>query len=143
MINNLLIISARPYGREVYSWAIDAIKAGAPWTVKGFLDDRHDALAGFPCAVGVISSLEQYEPQSNDLFVCAIGDPNMRKRYVEKAKLKQCRFANLVHPTSVIGQNVRMGEGIVIAPMVVLTADVTLGNFVHIGCGADLLRWAR
>jgi sugar O-acyltransferase (sialic acid O-acetyltransferase NeuD family) len=134
MTSNLLIISAGSYAREVYSWALDCIAAGAPWAVSGFLDDRPDALASFPCAVGIISPLEEYEPQPNDLFVCAIGDPGTRKRYVEKAKRKGFRFANLIHPSAVVGQNVRMGEGVILAPFVVLTADVEVGNFVNIGC---------
>lgn len=134
MTNNLLIISAGSYAREVYSWILDAIAAGSPWKVKGFLDDRPDALAGFPCAAGIIGSMEQYEPQPDDIFVCAIGDPGTRKRYVERAKQRGFRFVNVIHPTAVLGQNVKIGEGVIVAPYVVLTADLVVGNFVNIGC---------
>jgi len=134
MPNDLLIISAGSYGREVYSWVLDAIEAGAPWRVKGFLDDRPNALADFHCAVRIIGAFEDYYPQPDDVFVCAIGDPFVRKRYVGEALRKGCRFVSVVHPTAVLGQNIELGVGVVVAPFVALTAQMEVGSFAHIGC---------
>lgn len=45
-MKNLLIIGARGFGREVYDLAMDCVEAGADFYIKGFLDDKKDALEG-------------------------------------------------------------------------------------------------
>ena len=133
-MKDIIIISAGKFAREVYSWVQDAITAGRHWQFKGFLDDRIDVLDDFPCSKGIISSVESYHPECNDLFICAIGDPILRKYYVEGMLTKGGQFAQLIHPTVVIGANVRIGEGVIIAPYSVLTASLILGNYVNLGC---------
>ncbi len=133
MKNQLIIVSAGKFAREVYSWVLDCIQAGAPWEFKGFLDNRPNALDDFPCSAGVISTVEEYVPQSNDRFVCAIGEACPRKNYVAQLKSKGAQFASVIHPTVVIGQNVKLGEGVILAPYSILTAALEVGNFVNIG----------
>jgi sugar O-acyltransferase (sialic acid O-acetyltransferase NeuD family) len=133
MTNDLLIISAGRFGREVYNWVRDAVVAGQPWRIKGFLDSRLDALDGFNYPVPILTTVENYTPQADDLFLCPIGDPLIRQDYSEKIRRKGGRFATLVHPTAILGGNVRLGAGTMIAPYAVLTADVTVGESVYIG----------
>ncbi len=133
MKNHVIIVSAGKYAREVYSWVVDCIQAGAPWEFKGFLDNRPNVLDDFPCSAGIISSVDDYVPQPGDRFVCAIGEAGARKAYVARLKAKGAQFASVIHPTAVIGQNVKMGEGVILAPYSVLTAALEIGNFVNIG----------
>jgi len=44
---NLIIIGARGFGREIFNLAVDCIAAGANFTIKGYLDDKSDALQGY------------------------------------------------------------------------------------------------
>ena len=46
-MKQLLIIGARGWGREVCDIAKACIAAGAEFLVKGFLDDKSDALDGY------------------------------------------------------------------------------------------------
>ena len=130
---NIIIVSAGSYSREVYSFVVDCIDAGASWRVKGFLDDRPNILDDFPCPVNILDSVENYIIEPNDLFICAIGEPSSKKKYVEYLKSKGASFANLVHPTAVVGKNVSLGEGVVLTPYSILTASLSIGNFVSIG----------
>jgi len=133
MKQRILIVSAGRFAREVYSWVLDCIRAGSPWEFGGFLDNRTDALIDFPCQVGVIGTVEDYQMREDDRLVCAIGEADVRKAYVEKLKAKGAQFASVVHPTAVIGQNVQIGEGVILAPYSVLTAAMKVGDFVVIG----------
>ena len=133
-MNSLIIISAGAYAREIYSWALDASKAGAPYNLKGFLDDRLNVLDDFNCPIPILSSFETYVPSPDDRFLCAIGDPATRKKYVEDALSRGFLFESLVHPTAVVGHCTTLGMGSVVSPMAVLTADVQIGRFSHIGC---------
>jgi sugar O-acyltransferase (sialic acid O-acetyltransferase NeuD family) len=73
--------------------------------------------------------------QSVDVVI-AIGHPSMRRRIAQR--LRQCdRFAfpNLVHPGVWVDQNhVRLGQGVMVCEGVVMTCDITIGDFV-------LLNW--
>ncbi|MGA2281531.1 MAG: acetyltransferase [Verrucomicrobiota bacterium] len=133
MIHDLIIISAGKHGREVYGWASQAIAAGAPWRIKGFLDDRVDRLKGLNYPVGIISPVEEYRPQKDDRFVCAIGDPCVRRRYAEKVLGRGGKFVTLVHPTAVLGLNVTLGMGTIVGPLALIGADASIGSFVGVG----------
>ena len=62
-MKQLLIIGARGFGREIYGLAQACIEAGADMRVKGFLDDKIDALDGYKNYPPIISSVEAYEPE--------------------------------------------------------------------------------
>lgn len=132
-VKDLIIISAGRFGRETFTWATQAIAAGAPWHIKGFLDDRPDALVGYDYAPGVLGDVENYDIQKNDVFVGAIGDPRDKVKYYSPIIRRGGRFVNVIHPLASIGRNVRLGTGIVLAPYSSVTSDVTIGNHVSVG----------
>lgn len=132
-MKNLLIIGAGGFGREVYSWACDMPEYNKEWKIGGFIDDDLDALKGYDYSVGVISSLQEYLIQTNDLFVCAIGRPQTKQICIDIIKGKGANhFANIIHPTAVVAKNVKLGEGVILCPMTVTNADAILGDFVTI-----------
>lgn len=133
MIHDIVIISAGKHAREVCCLAEHAIAAGQPWRLKGFLDDRPQALAGFNYPVPVLGSVEAYRPASSDLFLCAIGDPAQKRKYAEMILHKGGKLATLVHPTASVGRNVTLEDGVIIAPMAVLTADLKIGRGAYVG----------
>ena len=133
MPKDIVIISAGKFAREISSFVGDAIAAGQDWRIKGFLDSRSNQLDGFNRQATIISSVEDYEPCENDLFLCAIGKPADRRTYTEIIQREGGRFATLVHPTAVVGDNITLGQGVMIAPHAVLTSDMRLGDSVYVG----------
>jgi carbamoyl-phosphate synthase large subunit len=130
---NLVIISAGKFGREVFAWAMQAIAAGAPWRLKGFLDGRSHALNGYEYQPGIVGDVSTYCIQEDDVFIGAIGDPADKRKFCTPILERGGRFVNLIHPLANIGVNVRLGSGIILAPFVSVTADVTLGDHVAMG----------
>lgn len=131
-LKNLVIIGAGDSGREVCVWAKQSKENGSLWKIKGFLDDRKDALAGYKYDVGVISGIEEYQPEADDLFVCGIGDPKLKKKFVSTILKKGGQFTNIIHPTVVLGENVRLGTGNILCPYVVVSSDSVLGDFITV-----------
>jgi sugar O-acyltransferase (sialic acid O-acetyltransferase NeuD family) len=130
---DLIIISAGRMGREVFTWAAQAIAAGAPYRIKGFLDNRANALAGYGYEAGILGDVDTYEIQESDVFIGGIGDPKDKIEYYTPIIEKGGRFVNVIHPLANTGTHARLGTGIVLAPFTALTADVTIGDHVSIG----------
>ena len=132
-MKNLVIIGGGEFGREVFTWASQAIAHGTPWRFKGFLDDRPDATAGFGDDLVVLSSLAAYAPAEDDVFLCAVGRPQARRAIWERMTAKGARFATLIHPTALVGRNVAIGEGTLICPFTQLSCDIVVGRMVTFG----------
>lgn len=137
-MKNLLIIGARGFGREVYSLAKEAQGYHEEFVVKGFLDDKADALNGMGNYPPIIDSVEHYLPEEDDVFVCALGDVIDRKRYTDMILAKSGCFINLIHNSAVVCEFAKLGVGCIIMRDVVLSNNSHIGNFVtmHIRSGA-------
>ena len=75
-MKNIVIIGAGGFGREMLAWVRQSTGL---WPVKGFLDDNPRALDGFAKNVPVLGGTEDFEPGSEDLFVCALGRVERRR----------------------------------------------------------------
>ena len=149
MMKNLLIIGARGFGREVYNLALDCIKAGENIRIKGFLDDKSDALDAYPNYPPIISSVENYNIEKEDVFICALGDVKYKEKYVTIIQQKGGEFISLVHPAAMIGTNTIIGRGCIIRTLCSISCDVAIGNFVtmmgfvNIGHDAQIADWCH
>ena len=119
-MQNLIIIGAGGLGREVYDLAIDT---GA-YTVRGFVD-ANPAVA--PGVAPVLGSPDDYEMQPGDVFICAIGNPAVRRKCVEQLQQRGAHFTTLIHPTAIVSPTAHVGQGCIIKPY------VTIGSMARIG----------
>ena len=68
-MHNLLIIGARGMGRFSYHFALECKGYQTDYQIKGFLDDKKDALDAFHSYPPIIDSVENYDVTENDLFI--------------------------------------------------------------------------
>jgi sugar O-acyltransferase (sialic acid O-acetyltransferase NeuD family) len=128
-MKHLVIIGAGGFGREVLAWARQSVQG---WWVKGFLDDNPAALDTFTKTVPVIGRVEDYSPDTRDVFVCAMGRVEFKRRCVELVRARGGIFGQLVHGTAVRGENVMMGQGVILCPHSVVGSDARIGDFVTV-----------
>lgn len=131
-MKHLIIIGARGYGRGVYDIARGAIGYGTDFVVKGYLDDKADALDGYNDYPPILGAVETYEIQSDDVFVCALGDVKWKKHYVQMILDKGGEFMTLVHKSAIIGGNTQLGKGSIVGYMSQIDCDVRIGDFVNV-----------
>ena len=131
-MRHLLIVGAGGFGREMYGAALEAVGFGTEFDVKGFLDEKSDALDGFGGYPPVVGAPSSYAVQPADVFITALGSIASRRRCVELLESRGAKFIAIVHRTATIGPNVAVGEGSFIAPHVSLTADVSVGRHVSV-----------
>lgn len=137
-MKHLIIIGARGAGRQTYQTATHSIGYDIEFDVKGFLDDKKDALDGYPTYPPILSSVEDYVVEEDDVFICALGEPKWRKFYVDIVLQKGGQFITLIDKRASIGNNVRIGLGVVVREFAIVSCDVTIGNYVYIQPFADM-----
>lgn len=132
-MHNLIIVGAGQFGREVYTWAVQAVRHGTPWNIKGFLDSRPAILDGYDYRAPILAAPDQYVPQPDDLFLCAVGDPEAKRHYSVLIDQRGGKFATLIHPTALVGLHIEIGAGSIICPFTQLSCDIRVGRHVTFG----------
>ena len=133
-MKEVYILGAGGFGREVYGWLLDYPEFGRSLRFGGFLDDDPGALDGFELEAGIVGSIRDYVPKVSHALVCGIGRVDLKRRICQPLREAGAEFPTLVHPTAVVGRNVRLGTGVVLCPRVTLTCDIEVGDFVMINC---------
>lgn len=143
MKKRLYIIGARAFGRELAvslpTWNGFLDK----YTIKGFLDDKVDALDGYAGYPPIVSSAELFSPKSNDVVVCGLGAVKWRTKYIRILLEKGAKFETLISPEAFVAKTATIGMGTVISGDTSVSADVHIGNFVlchpHCSFGHDTI----
>lgn len=124
-MKRILILGAGGFGREVLAW----VRAALPTDrIGGFLDDNPRAGEDPRLRAPVVGSISTYEPLSDDIFVCAVGSPRMRRLLSGMIKERGGRFVTLVHPTAIVAEGARMAEGVIVCPQAIVSVDAQVGE---------------
>ena len=131
MSKKLVIIGASGHGKVI---ADIAKKNG--YTTIVFLDDdsSKEECAGYK-VVGTTKDLLLYKYYD---FIVGIGNAIIRKRIQTELTANDFHVITLIHPNAVVADDVRIGEGTVIAAGAVINPCVTIGNGCIINTGASV-----
>lgn len=136
-MKELYIVGAGGFGREVYGWLKDtSIPSG--WEFSGFLDDNSNALEDFNYDKGVVAAISDFRVKPSQLFVCGIGNVQTKIRLCQPLLNQSAQFMTIVHPSTVVGKNVHLGQGVILCPGVILTCDIEVGDMVMINCRSSI-----
>ena len=131
-MERVLIIGAGGWGREVlHQMMHDDAGKDVHWYVGGFLDDRAHVLDGYDVEVSIVGDPMSYVPEVNDVFVCAVGDPRERHKYVQPILEKGGRFIP-VRTQSFLSSRVHLGQGCLLGHWVHSGPDTWIGDFANI-----------
>lgn len=140
-MKKLLIIGAGGFGREVLGYALSIEKNKRDWEVYGFLDDNLNALNKYACRFKVIDTIRDHILNKDEVYICAIGDPEIKLKICREYKAKGANFTNIIHPTAIIGATSVYEHGLIMAPYSIITENVRIGEFntinTHSGYGHD------
>lgn len=132
MRKNLYIIGARGFGREIAVSLPTWNGFNDKYIIKGFLDDKADALEGFQAGYPpIVSSVEDFKPGENDVFICGLGAVEWRRKYIDIMLAKHGVFDTFIHHTSEVAtSSSNIGRGVFVGAYVMISPDVTVGDFV-------------
>jgi sugar O-acyltransferase (sialic acid O-acetyltransferase NeuD family) len=139
-LNSVVIVGAGGFGREVLEIFKDQNKIKPTWDIIGFVDDSKELhgkkLNGYP-VLGGLDWLEKNN-KANPGCVCAIGQPEIRKKVVSKLKRIDVKFYNAVHPSVIMSELVKLGEDVIISAGSILTVNIQVGDHVHIDTNCSI-----
>jgi sugar O-acyltransferase (sialic acid O-acetyltransferase NeuD family) len=129
LFNNLIIIGAGGFGKTIASIAKSDIAYGVDWGIKGFLDNR--AQISTPPDLPIIGDPTTYQSVDGDIYICALGDPKMKRMYTEHLLSQGCDFIRLTTEVD-IGDRTELSRGCIFEKKVSLGTDAYLGEFVTV-----------
>lgn len=134
-MKNLVIICAGGFGREVAAWAPNCIGYNTDWKIKGFIDSDLNRLNEFKSKLKIIDTINNYKPKKDDVFICAIGDLNLKKKFISIISSKGGKFINLIHISVIFSSvNINIGRGCFLGPGTIISNDVTIRDHVTLNC---------
>lgn len=138
MNRKIIIYGAGGFGREV-QWLIERINSMSEpkWEIQGYIDDGVEVgklINGYP----VIGGFDDLMSLSEDVAVAfAIGSAKVRKKVaIACKKNKNLYYPNLVDPSVICSERIRLGEGNIICAGNILTVDIEIGDFniINLDC---------
>jgi sugar O-acyltransferase (sialic acid O-acetyltransferase NeuD family) len=138
MTTPVVVVGAGGHGREAID-IVEAVNRVSPtFDVLGVVDDRGDvdgllARRGLPLLGGldVLDGLDA-------AYVAGVGSGDGRRQVEVAAQAAGLAPVTLVHPTAVLGSDLRLGPGFVAAALAQVTTNVTTGRHVHLNIGATV-----
>ena len=133
-MNDLIIIGASGFGREV-AWLVERINKEIPtWNLLGFMDDnyeiRNKEINGYR-VLGTTNDIDRYPYV---YFVCAVGASKTREKIISKMKMinPDVLFGTVIDPTVEKSDYVTIGEGTIVCAHTIITTNISIGNHVII-----------
>lgn len=139
-MKKIVIAGAGGFGREVYSYLLNS---NLSESIRGFLDDNPNALEGYGLKHEIISNFAGYEPLENEAVIFAVANAKIKKSIADALKSRGAKFKNFIHPSAVLGLNVKISEGVAIAPFCVIGSNAEIGSFASINTGVKISSGAK
>jgi len=133
MNKNIYILGAGGMAREVYQVFIDLRKDKI---VKGFLVNVQNINKNIKNKS--VKKIDDIREHKNEIeLVNGIGSP-LRRKLIQELEIKGYRFHTIIHPSSVIGEDVIIGEDVVILGNSVLTTNIIIGKHTIINVNSTI-----
>ena len=134
-MKDLIILGAGNVARELIQ-IINEINAEMPtWRIKGFLCDiESDIEKKTNGEFSVIGTIRDWVPQPNELFVCAVSDPQGRQIIIEPLKRKGANFVSIIGKGAEISSYSTIGSGVIVYPSVRIGPNVSINDYAFIQC---------
>jgi len=138
---DLILVGAGAFGREVFTWLSQAIEGSSQYKIKGFIDNlpqNQIELDLRDFSIPILGTINDYQPKPDEKLVMSIFDPTLKKQFVKLLLKRGSKFHKLIHPSVIIGHNVKVGDGCIICPNCILANDTNIGDYVFINTSSTI-----
>lgn len=133
-MKKIVIVGAGGFGKEVAGMA-----KRCGYEVLGFLDGTPEKQNTKVMGYDVLGPLEQADQYIDHEFLIAIGNPRSRKKIIDLYfNDENFKFATLVDPSAIVGEQVLIGSGSMICAGAILTVDIEIGSHTIININSTV-----
>ena len=138
----LVFVGGGEFAREML-WAASAVDiAKVGWTPAGFIDDEVDKsrrrMNEKQISLPVFGSIQDHQPKSDQVFLCAIGQPRMKLKCAELIAQRGGEFINLIHPTAHVAHDARIGKGLFLFVNALISVGSEVGDYTSLNANASV-----
>ena len=138
MRKNLYLVGAGDFGREMESWLVLLPGFNEEWNIVGYLDNRTtDILNTYPSDYSIVGIPETFNFTENDFVLLCVSSPVAKKRISSNLK-GRVQFFTYIATNTIIGKFVKIGEGSIICPNVIISTNAIIEDFVTINLGSHI-----
>ena len=131
MKERLILVGGGGFGRELINW-LSAGTVEGRFAFDGFIDRDETALKKYNIPLAWLGSIDDFSPKSGDKLVLGIAAPKQKEFLVNSLLNKGGKFQTLTHPTAIVAKSAVLGEGVVLCPYAIISADTNIGSFVTV-----------
>jgi len=127
----LIIVGAGGLGRIVHDVLSQDREIDREYILAGFLDTRADLELPSELHEKVLGSPLTYQPQPDEVFIPAIGDPQWRQELLAPLIAQGAAFYSYTRQASIAART-RIGQGVFLTPGAVISTDCEIGDYSYI-----------
>lgn len=125
--NKIYIVGAGGFSREIYDYLSCSNFEYNGYQLAGFLDDDSTQLDKFDIEHAIIGPLQySYIPKGSTLIM-GLANPLLKEKLFKFYSGCGINFISYIHPSSIVGKYVQLGEGCVVCPNVTITTNIQIG----------------
>jgi sugar O-acyltransferase (sialic acid O-acetyltransferase NeuD family) len=139
-MKRVVIIGAGGHGCDVAEIFRHQAQSENGPTLLGFVVDSEYLPDGGGPGRPILGDWSWFENADREdlAIICALGDPAVRKRHVEKAQSLGLLFTNAISPLAHILPDAKIGQGVAIFPYAVVSRNVRFADHTVINAGSTL-----
>lgn len=136
-MKHLYIFGTGGFGREALICFIDICKSNNEDYTKSVSFVVDDAFYDTSELMGIpVIKKSQLSSTEGEFFI-AVADPFVRKQMVDKLSA-DTKFATLIHPSAMVSDWVKIGEGSIVCAGSILTTQIEVGKHAHINLNTTI-----
>lgn len=132
-VKDLIIVGAGSAARDYLQFVkdINASLSEPKWNIKGFVADSGvDIKKLTDGEYNILGTVDGWQPKENEEFLMGVAEPAAKYILARKLKAKGAKFATLIHPSAIINEYSKIGEGCIVCPFSKIGANAIVGDFV-------------
>ena len=132
-MKNLIIVGAGSAARDYLQFAKDINAVSLTYNIKGFIADSGvDIKKLTDGEYDIIGTVDEWIPNKDEEFLMGAAEPTAKYILARKLKSKGAKFATLIHPSAIINEYSKIGEGSIVCPFSKIGANAVVGDFVTV-----------
>ncbi|EOS8271169.1 MULTISPECIES: acetyltransferase [Bacillus] len=138
-MKDIVVIGSGGFSKQVIEIIEQLNLINPEYKLLGIVDDNKSLVGtevlGYE-VIGDTDYIKQLSKQQKIHGVIAIADGEIREHI--SRKLNDVQWVNLIHPSAIVSNYTKLGEGNIICAGVVINPECKMGNHSHINIGSTL-----